>query len=154
MSYARTAQTKIHLAAPAAAVFAVIVDIAAWGRFSPECSGADVPGQAPLAVGSVFTGHNHSRGRRWRTRCTVTRHEQDHLFEFDSARLGMDISTWTYLLEESPDGGTVLTHTWQDNRGRLMTAIGVLVSGIRDRATHNTESMRVTLERLKQHLEG
>lgn len=154
MRYARTAQTQIHLAVPAAAIFAVIVDTAAWGRFSPECSGADVPLEAPLAVGSAFTGHNHSRGRRWRTHCTVTQHEPNRLFQFDSARLGLAISTWTYALEEGADGGTVLTHSWQDNRGRLMTTIGVLVSGIRDRATHNTESMQVTLERLKEHLEG
>lgn len=156
MGYRVHVEQSIDLPATPDDVYDTILDVARWGRFSPECTGATVVDTAgPLRVGSKFSGHNR-RGplRRWTTHCTVTAAEPGRVFAFDSAAIGLPIATWTYRLE-ALDGGrrTRLTQIWHDNRGRLMKMIAVIVSGIRDRATHNHASMRDTQQRLRTHFE-
>ncbi|WDZ82832.1 SRPBCC family protein [Micromonospora cathayae] len=156
MTHVVHVEESIDIAAPPELVYATIVDVTRWGRFSPECTGATVvSGGGPLGVGSRFSGHNR-RGpvRRWTTHCRVTVADPGREFAFDSAAIGLPIATWSYRLEPLDGGaGTRLTEVWHDNRGRLMRAIAVLVSGIRDRASHNQQSMQVTLRRLRDHLE-
>lgn len=156
MAYAVHVEESIDIAAPPQEVYDTIIDVARWGRFSPECTGATVVhGDGPLRVGSRFSGHNRrGRVRRWTTHCTVTAAEPGRTFAFDSAAIGLAIASWSYQLEPIDGGsGTRLTEIWHDNRGRLMRTIAVCVSGIRDRGTHNRHSMQVTLQRLKSHLE-
>jgi polyketide cyclase/dehydrase/lipid transport protein len=157
MGYAIPIEETIEIAACPDAVYATIVDVERWGRFSPECIGATVTHtDGPLVVGGRFSGHNR-RGalRRWSTQCTVTAAEPSRLFTFDSAAIGLRIATWSYRLEPVDEGrATRLTQTWRDSRGRLMKAIGLIVSGVHDRGTHNRESMRITNLRLKIHLEA
>lgn len=156
MAYDTYVEESIDIAVPPEVVYDTILDITRWGRFSPECTGATVLAEpGPLRPGSRFSGHNRRNAvRRWSTRCVVTAVEPGRLFTFDSGAIGLAIATWSYRLEPLDGGsGTRVTEIWQDNRGRLMRGIAVVVSGIRDRATHNRGSMQVTLRRLKQHLE-
>lgn len=156
MAHAVHVEESIDIAAPPELVYETIIDVARWGRFSPECTGATVvQDDGPLRVGSKFSGHNRrGRVRRWTTHCTVTHAEPGRRFAFDSTAIGLPIASWSYHLEPLDAGnGTRITEIWHDNRGRLMRTIAVLVSGIRDRATHNRYSMQVTLQRLKSHLE-
>ncbi|GAA3032545.1 SRPBCC family protein [Actinokineospora globicatena] len=147
-------EETVEIAAPPPVVFATIIDVAAWGRFSPECTGATVLRDGSLAPGSRFSGHNRRGVRRWTTHCVVTELVPDTAFAFDSGAIGLPIASWSYRLEPVRDGrGTVVTEVWHDNRGALMRGIAVVVSGIADRATHNRAAMRVTLDRLKAHLE-
>jgi uncharacterized protein YndB with AHSA1/START domain len=144
------------IAASPQAVYDTVTDVARWGRFSPECTGATtVHDDGPLRVGSRFTGHNR-RGavRRWTTHCTVTAAEPGRLFTFGVVGAGLRVATWSYRLQPL-DGGTRtrVTEVWHDDRGPLMRVIGVAVSGVRDRDTHNRASMRTTLANLKDHLE-
>jgi hypothetical protein len=154
MPYGIHVEETVDIHAPPDLVYDTVIDVTRWGRFSPECTGATTQSHdGPLQVGSKFSGHNR-RGpiRRWTTHCTVTAAEPGRLFSFDSAAIGLPIATWSYHLEAIDGGtGTRLTETWHDNRGRLMRSIAVIVSGIRDRATHNRESMQITLQRLKAH---
>ncbi|MFG2049344.1 SRPBCC family protein [Micromonospora sp. NPDC048935] len=156
MAYDVHVEESIEITAPPDLVYDTIIDVTRWGRFSPECTGATVVEETgPLRVGSKFSGHNR-RGpvRRWTTHCTVTHADPARRFAFDSSAIGLRIATWSYHLEPLDGGnGTRLTEVWHDNRGSLMRAIAVLVSGIRDRATHNRQSMQITLRRLKSHLE-
>ncbi|MDG4834215.1 SRPBCC family protein [Solwaraspora sp. WMMD1047] len=157
MAYSVHVEESIDIAAPPEDVYDVIVDVARWGRFSPECTGASLPHHdGPLGVGSTFSGHNR-RGaiRRWRTHCTVTAAEPGRQFSFDTAAVGLAIATWSYHLAPLDGGrGTRLTQVWHDNRGQLMKTIAVIVSGIRDRGTHNRASIQITQQRLKAHFEG
>jgi hypothetical protein len=156
MRYAVQVEEAVEIAALPDAVYTTLIDVERWGRFSPECSGATVTrSDGPLRAGSVFFGHNRRGGlRRWSTRCTVTAAEPNRLFTFDSAAIGLSIATWSFRLEPLNGGrATRLTQTWQDGRGRLMKAIGLIVSGVRDRGTHNRESMRITNQQLKTYLE-
>jgi len=153
MRHAVHVEESIDIAAPPGLVYATIVDVANWGRFSPETTGASCQdGGGELRVGDRFSGHNKRGARRWTTRCAVTVADVDRCFEFRSGAVGLAIATWRYELEPIADG-TRVTEIWHDNRGRVMRVIAVLVSGIRDRATHNRQSMRETLHRLKDHLE-
>lgn len=153
MRYAVHVEESIDIAAPPALIYATIVDVENWGRFSPETTGASCQGDGgELRVGDRFSGHNRRGARRWTTHCVVTVADAGRCFEFRSGAVGLAIATWRYELEPTTTG-TRVTEIWHDNRGRLMRVIAVLVSGIRDRATHNSQSMRETLHRLKNHLE-
>jgi hypothetical protein len=147
-------QEDIDIHASCGEIYDTIVDVARWGRFSPECTGAAVRAPGPLALGDAFTGTNSRGPRRWRTRCVVTAADPGERFTIRTSALGLAIATWDYEVSALPEGrGARVTQTWQDQRGRVMRVIAVLVSGIQDRATHNRESMQTTLHRLKDHLE-
>lgn len=156
MAYDIHVEETIDIAVPPEIVYDTIVDVTRWGRFSPECTGATVLAQpGELRAGDKFFGHNRRGLRRWTTHCTVTTAEPGRQFTFDSSAIGLPIATWSYHLEPLNGGtGTRLTEVWHDNRGWLMRTIAVIVSGIRDRATHNRRSMQITLRRLKSHLEN
>jgi ligand-binding SRPBCC domain-containing protein len=149
-------EASIEIAAPPEAVYKLVSNVAGMGRFSPECTGARLRDpRRPLTVGDRFTGHNRKNAlRRWSTYCTVTAAEPGSEFSFTSGAIGLPIATWRYRLEPLVNGGTRVIETWDDNRGRLMRAIAVVVSGIRDRATHNHKGMQTTLRRMKAHLEA
>jgi Polyketide cyclase / dehydrase and lipid transport len=156
MTSAAHLEETIDITAPPRLVYDTVVDVTRWGRFSPECTGATiVEDDGPLDVGSRFSGHNRRGGiRRWTTHCTVTAAVPCRYFAFESTALGLPVASWSYHLEPLDSGaGTRLTEGWHDNRGWLMRSIGMFVSGIRDRATHNRRSMQVTLRRLKALLE-
>ena len=151
---------SVEIAAHPDDVYALVSDVAAIGRFSPEASGARVRsrGGEPY-VGMRFTGRNRGRlpWQRWSTLCTVTAADPGRRFGFDVAYLGLPIAHWEYALEPVP-GGTRVTETWSDRRsgpvGFLAVHGGALLTGVRDRAAHNRASIRVTLERLKAELEA
>lgn len=148
---------SIEIAASPRAVYDAVSDVANMGRWSPECTGADVKGDpyaGGVRPGLKFTGHNRSDKRPWSTNCTVTAAEPGERFTFLARALGLRIAIWSYRFEPLDSGrATKVTETWIDQRGRFMHFIGPKVSGIHDRATHNRRTMQVTLERLKEALE-
>ncbi|MGW0882094.1 SRPBCC family protein [Streptomyces sp. NPDC002671] len=138
-------------------VYEAVTNVADMGRWSPECTGADVKdeGQARIRPGTRFTGHNVSaRQRPWSTSCTVVTADPGERFTFQVRAAGLRVSLWSYGFEPIGSGGaTKVTETWIDQRGLLMRFVGQLVTGVRDRVTHNREAMKVTLRRLKEALE-
>ncbi|QKW09763.1 SRPBCC family protein [Streptomyces sp. NA04227] len=154
----QTVSETTQIAAPPAAVYAAVADVAGMGRWSPECTGADVKGgpDAEVRVGTRFTGRNRGeKGRPWSTACTVTVADPGERFAFEVKAAGMRVAVWSYTLEPAEGGSqTRITETWIDQRGPLMTWIGTLATGVKDRVTHNRETMKVTLRRLKEELEG
>ncbi len=161
----RTVSESIEIAAAPEAVYALVSDVTAIGRFSPEAQGARVLGgsgdraaDGPL-VGMRFAGRNVGSvpWQRWSTLCTVTAADPAREFGFDVSFLGAPIAHWHYALDPV-DGGTLLTETWTDRRrgpvGFAMVNGGALLTGVRDRGRHNRAGMRATLERLKAELEA
>ncbi|MFF8279570.1 SRPBCC family protein [Streptomyces lateritius] len=151
---------SIEIAVPPSVVYAAVTNVADMGRWSPECTGASVKddGDGPrgqVRPGMKFTGHNRSSKRPWSTQCTVTAAEPGAKFTFLSRGVGLRVALWSYRFEPLEDGqATKVTETWIDQRGWFMHFIGPKVSGIDDRATHNRQTMRVTLQRLKETLEN
>jgi hypothetical protein len=111
-----------------------------------------VSGDGPQQ-GAVFVGSNGSGRRRWSTRSTVVRSEPGRAFAFDVASLGMPVARWSYELEPT-DAGCRLTESWQDRRGRLLTTIGGLVTGVGDRRAFTATSIERTLEAVRRAAEG
>lgn len=147
---------SIEIALPPGIVYDAVANVADMGRWSPECTGADMKGAEPPAVrpGVRFTGHNVSaRQRPWSTACTVTTADPGERFAFLVRAAGLRISVWTYAFEPVGPGATKVTETWTDRRGWLMRFVGPQVTGVHDRATHNRQGMKITLQRLKETLE-
>ena len=143
---------SVDVAAPADAVWALVSDLPAMGAYSPENRGGRwVSGDGP-AVGAVFVGSNGAGRRRWSTRCTVVRSEPGRAFAFDVSSVGLPVARWSYEVE--PTGtGCRLTEQWQDRRGRLVTAVGRLVTGVGDRRAYTVASIETTLQAVKERAE-
>lgn len=142
-----------QVSAPAERVWALVSDLPRMGDFSPENSGGAWAGGADgPAPGAVFRGRNGSGRRRWSTLSTVTRCEPGRAFAFTVTAAGMPVAEWAY--EVRPDGdGCRLTETWSDRRGRLMTRLGGLATGVGDRAAFTVRSIEQTLAQVKARAE-
>lgn len=140
--------------APPELVYALVADLPAMGRWSPECVRCDWVGDATRAEpGARFRGRNRRGWRRWSTKGEVVTAVPGHELAFDvSSIFGLPVARWSYRIAPD-DGGSRLTETWEDRRGMTIRVLGTLVSGVGDRAAHNTEGMRITLRHIKQEAE-
>ena len=140
------------VAAPPERVWALVSDLPAMGEYSPENRGGRwVSGDGPV-VGAVFVGSHGAGRRRWSTRCTVVRSEPGRAFAFDVSSAGLPVARWSYEVE--PTGtGCRLTERWEDRRGRLVTTVGRLVTGVGDRQAYTAQSIETTLQAVKERAE-
>ncbi len=144
-----TLTETIEVAATPEAVWALVSDLPGMGRLSPEATGGTwVKGATGPAVGARFKGWNASGGRSWTTLAKVTDAVPGEVFAFSVTSAGLPVATWRYALTPTAAGCSV-TETWVDRRGALISRLGALVTGVRDRETTNREGMRVTLQRVK-----
>ncbi|HVM27787.1 MAG TPA: SRPBCC family protein [Mycobacteriales bacterium] len=142
-----------EVAAPPQRVWALVSDLPGMSRFSPESTGGRWEGEpAGPVVGARFRGTNVQGRRRWSTRSTVVEAEPGRAFAFEVTSMGLPVALWRYQLE--PTGsGCLLTESWTDRRGRLVTAVGALTTGVKDRRGYAGTSMELTLQRVKQEAE-
>ncbi|MFM8870243.1 MAG: hypothetical protein ACKOFD_01505, partial [Actinomycetota bacterium] len=54
---------------------------------------------------------------------------------------------WVYEIEPTSTGVSV-THSWVDHRIRLAASLVSVLSGVKDRASHNAANMEKTLDAL------
>ena len=136
------------IAAPAGAVWAMISDVTRMGEWSPETTGCSWKGGADgPAVGAKFSGDNRNGRRTWSTVNTVIAADAPTSFAFVTSAGPLKVAEWRYEIAESATG-CVVTETWTDRRGTLVTMLGKPLSGVADRAAHNRAGMETTLERL------
>ena len=148
-----TVRRTVEIAAPAEDVWRLVSDLPAMGRWSPENRGGRwVGGAGGPAVGARVRGSNGRGPRRWSTDVRVTTCEPGRAFAFDVRALGLAVSRWSYEVRPTPTGCS-LTETWEDRRGRAMNAIGVLVSGVKDRSGWTATSIEQTLAAVKADAE-
>ena len=134
-------------AAPAT-VFAMITDITRMGDWSPETvSAAWLDGATKAAEGARFKGNNRFGRLQWSTKPTITRVEQDRVFEF--AVPGKSGAIWRYDLRSTEAGATAITESVHQQRP-LPAPIRFLQrrAGVTDRAANLREGMTITLQRL------
>jgi hypothetical protein len=149
-------EVSTFIAAPPERVYALVADLPRMGEWSPETAGVSWLGGARVAApGARFAGHNRIGAlRRWSTKGTVAVAEPARELTFDIASLfGLPVARWSYQIAPEA-GGCRVTESTEDRRGAFIRWVGVVVTGVRDRASHNRESMRVTLERLKAAAEA
>lgn len=146
---------RTEVAAPAEALWALVADLPRMGRWSPECRRCTWLGGATGAeVGARFRGWNRLGWRRWWTTGTVVVAEPGRELSFDVDVGPLAVARWTYRFEPLDGGRCVLAEEFADRRGRLVTAIGRVLTGVDDRAAHNAEGMRATLARIRAAAES
>jgi hypothetical protein len=126
------------------------VRIASW---SPENTGASGAAAGPLQVGATFGGSNRNGLFRWTTACAVVESTPGHAFAFDVSYLGLSVARWRYAITPSGDG-CLVEEQWWDRRGPVVKAIGIVGTGVVERASHNEATMRQTLAALRSELES
>ena len=131
------------IAASPEALYDIVSDLPRMGELSPENTGGMwVNGAAGPAVGAEFRGTKH-----WATTAVVERAERGHEFAFRVHVGPVKVARWSYRFEPV-EGGTKVTETWDDMRNWVAKKAGFVASGVKDRETHNRDSMTVTLGNL------
>jgi hypothetical protein len=127
-------------------VYWLVADLPNMGRFSPENTGGRwVKGAAGPAVGAKFEGTNSLGKKKWKTLATVTAAQPGKEFAFDVVAAGCKVAGWGFVLEAT-DGGTKVTHYWDDHRNTVIARLTGLALGVKDRASHNEANMQRTLD--------
>ena len=143
-------EVTVDIAAPPETVWALISDLPRMGEWSPECTGVTWRGGATKAdPGARFTGHNRRGVRRWSAQGRIVTAVPGRELTYETGALGLPAGLWGYRIEPGADGGSRVTEWWEDRRGRLLTVLGPLATGVKDRAEHNRTGMQTTLDRLR-----
>ena len=143
-----------HINASPEVVYGLVSDLPRMGEWSPENTGGRwLGGASEPAPGVRFRGSNKDGFRRWNTTVTVVDATPAKAFVFDVSVGPWKVARWGYHLSPSGDGCDV-TETWEDQRAGWMKAVSGPVTGVKDRATHNAENIRKTLERVKATAEA
>lgn len=150
-------QVSIDIDATPQAVYDLVADLPAMGRWSPECYRCDWEGGATEAAPGVrFTGRNRIGMRRWSTRGTVVVADTGRELTFDVSYCGLPVSRWSYRISPRSGGGVTLTESTEDRRGAVMRFLGAALlvgtPGV-DRTRRNEDTMAITLQRLKVEAE-
>jgi hypothetical protein len=133
------------------AAFAVVTDLPQMGRLSPEnTAGQWIGGATGPKVGAKFKGTNARDKDSWYTIAKVVTYDPPHRFKFNVTFKVFNIARWEFSVEPAP-GGCRVTETWSDRRNALVRKQGDADGFIR--AEFTKESIRTTLERLKQFCE-
>ena len=143
------------IAAPAETVWAMVSDVTRMSEWSPETVDCEwIGGATGPVVGASFRGTNENGKKSWKTKCTVVAAEPAKSFAFEPKAGPLRIARWEYTIEATGAGECRVTERWTDQRGRIITFMGGVVSGVKNRAGHNRAGMKTTLERLATVAEG
>jgi hypothetical protein len=149
----------IEVATSRGAAWTAISDPGRYARWSPEHIKARRLGVASdtWAVGDEFVGTNKA-WFQWSTTCTVVVVDLERTFAFDVRFGPFPVARWEFSLASGAAGGVRVTQRWVDHRTGLIGTptrlAGVLVGRGFDAAAHNRETMRATLQALKEELES
>jgi len=146
---------EVHrdIAATPADVYAAVSDVTRMGEWSEECVGCEWhDGYDGAVAGATFDGHNRNGEHAWTTQGKVIVAEPGRAFAFECSMFDFHYSTWGYGIEPTASGCRV-TEWSEDLRPESVYEFSEQTSGVADRAQRNSETMRVTLERLAAALE-
>lgn len=135
-----------EIAASPERIWAMVSDLPRMGEWSPENQGGEwLNGATGPALGVRFKGRNENGKKSWKTVVEVVEFEPGRRIAF---ALMVGPSRWCdWVYEVEPAGsGTRLTHSWIDRRGGFTSWLGGIVSGVKDRASHNRKNMESTVD--------
>jgi Polyketide cyclase / dehydrase and lipid transport len=137
-----------------AEAYQAVSDVRRMARWSPECFAVLVWSRKD-GLPARFVGLNRRGPWVWFTTCHIVTARPGEEFAFDVTTFGMPVSRWSYRLT-ADGGGTEVTESWRDQRGRGAHVLGRVFTGkvANNRAEANREGMRTTLARLKRELEA
>jgi len=145
----RTISDSITVAAPPAAVFAILADPRQHSRIDGSGSvGSVVAGPDRITrTGQAFTVRMRLFGVPYLIRNRVVEFEQDRLIAWRH----FTANRWRYELTPTADGGTTVTETFDMSRAGPATTAVVRAAKFPER---NREGITGTLERLKKAAES
>ena len=129
------------------AMWRLVTDLPRMGEWSPENQGGEWIDVKGPAVGVRFKGRNKNGKRSWSTTVEVIRCDEPRVFAFSLLVGKSKWCDWVYEIEPTSTGVRV-THSWIDRRSAFTSWLGGVVSGVKDRATHNAANMEKTLDAL------
>lgn len=125
----------------------LVTDLPRMGEWSPENRGGEWINAKGPAVGVRFKGRNKNGKRSWSTTVEVIRCDEPRVFAFSLLVGKSKWCDWVYEIEPTTTGVRV-THSWIDHRSKFTSWLGGVVSGVKDRSTHNAANMEKTLDAL------
>jgi len=146
-------QATITVAAPPAQVWALVTDVPRMAEWSPQVVRSVVIG-GRVRLGSRFVNLNRQGPKRWPTTAKVVRFDPHTDFAF---RIAENHTIWSFRLEPTADGGTVITHRRETPDGisllsRVLTKVAL--GGQEPFVAELLEGMSQTLERIRAELDG
>jgi uncharacterized protein YndB with AHSA1/START domain len=143
-------EESIDIGAPPERLYDMVSDLSRMGEWSPENQGGKwVGGATGAAEGAKFKGRNRRGWRRWSTVSRIVTANPPKEVAWESSAFGMKIALWRYRFDPNGNGGTTVTESVEDVRGRTMNVVGRTATGVADRGAENRKGMRATLEQLK-----
>jgi hypothetical protein len=140
----------IDIEAPPRDVYALVSDVTRTGEWSPECVSCRwLRGASQATEGARYRGTSRNGWRRWSTTSTIRIARPDAELTWDVTYLGRPVARWTYELTEVDAGRTRLTESVDDRRERWLQVVSPWITGSRDRATRNSDTIGTTLARIK-----
>ena len=111
---ATTGRATVHVAAPAADVFAFLTDLDRLPGLSPENQRCEfLDGSSTIEKGATFRGHNKSGDYEWHADCEVTVYEPDREFAYEVPPGFHAATVWRYSITPDDDGqGCTVTETF------------------------------------------
>ena len=144
----RTARVQRTMCSMPEKAWSLLADITRMGEWSPETTVAVWrKGATGPTVGARFKGKNQRGSKKWTSNGTVTVCEPGRRFAFHVSIGPFSVADWAYEFEPT-ENGCLVSEVWQDRRGALVTWLSPFITGTKDRARRNEETMTVTLDRL------
>ncbi|MFT4265102.1 MAG: SRPBCC family protein [Nocardioides sp.] len=146
-------QATIAIDAPPAQVWALVSDVRRMAEWSPQVVRSVVLG-GPVRLGTRFVNLNHQGWKYWPTNAKVVRFEPHADFAF---RIAENHTVWSFGLEPTADGGTLLTQRRETPDGITTLSnllVGVVLGGQKAFVPELLAGMTQTLERVKAEAES
>jgi uncharacterized protein YndB with AHSA1/START domain len=99
-------EATVEIDAPPAEVWSLVSDLRNMPRWSPQCAKTFVRGGGPVRLGSRMVNLNRRGLLVWPTQSKVVRFEPEQEIAF---RVNENWTVWSYTLEPTATGGTMLT---------------------------------------------
>ena len=147
--------SSIEIDASPNEVYALLSDVTRTGDWSPECVSCRwLDGAAAAGEGVRYRGSSRNGWRRWSTTSTIRVAHPGEELTWDVSYLGRPVARWTYALAQLEGGRTRLTESVDDQRERWLQVVSPWITGSRDRASRNADTIGTTLERVKSIAES
>jgi len=142
--------SEIQIHATPEVVYALVADVTRTGEWSPECVRCRWLGGAMAATaGARYRGASRNGWRRWSTISTIRVARPGAELVWDVTYLGRPVARWGYRLSELDGGGTVLAESVEDRREKWLQLVSPWITGARDRAARNADTIGASLHRIK-----
>lgn len=145
--------TSLTIDASPEHVWSIVSDLGRMGEWSPQCRKVIVRG-SDVTLGTRMININRDGWKVWPTRTAVVRYEPNREIAF---RVRDNNSVWSYRLEPSPEGGTLLTETRDVSAGTTSISKVLIEKVLGGESAFEADllaGMRRTLTRVKAEAEA